>query len=148
MSGQVTSVDITSLAQYLEKVKDLSSINKMMGPTYLKYFIEGQDVAGSMLAKAVQSDIKAKAHLDKVESIAYLDKAADYLKERGIKDSSEARKRYVDVDPEVLEAKDHKAKTEALVHLLKSKLSVLRQSHDALKKILYADQSGTAWEGM
>lgn len=144
----LTSIDVTSLAEYLEKVKDIASINKMMGATYLRDFIEGQDLAGALLAKAIQADAKAKAKLEQVEAIAYLDKASDFLKEKNIKDSSEARKRYIDIDPDVINAKDNKAKTEALVSLLKNKLSVLRQSHDDLKKILYGDNHSTQWEGM
>ncbi len=148
MSEQLPSIDVTSLAYYLSKVKEIASVNKMMGAVYLKDFIEGQDVAGVLLAKAIQADIKTKARLEQAEAIAYLDKAADYLKDRSIKDSSEARKRYVDVDPDVLAAKDNKARTEALVVLLKNKSSILRQAHDDLKKILYGDQYQTPFEGM
>lgn len=146
--NQLATVDITRLATYLSKVKEIASINKMMGATYLRDFIEGQDVAGQLLAKAVQEDIKAKAKLEQAEAIAYLDYASDYLKSKNIKDSSEARKRYVDIDDGVIAAKEHKAKTEALVSLMKNKLSVLRQAHDDLKKILYGDQQMTGWEGM
>lgn len=141
-------IDVSQLTTYLDKVKDIPSVSKLMAGAYLRDFIVGQDVAGQMLAKAVQADIKAKARLEQAEAIAYLDKAADYLRERNIKDSSEARKRYVDVDQGVLEAKDNKARTEALVSLLKNKLSILRQSHDDLKKIAYGDQYMTPYEGM
>jgi hypothetical protein len=144
----LTSIDVTALATYLDKVKEIASVNKMMGAVYLRDFIIGQDVAGALLAKSVQADIRAKSALEQAEAIAYLDNASDYLKERNIKDSSEARKRYVDVDPGVIAAKDHKAKTEALVSLMKNKLSILRQSHDDLKKILYGDSHMTGYEGM
>ena len=144
----VASIDVTQLAVYLGKVKEIASINKMMGATYLRDFIEGQDVAGALLAKAIREDAKAKAKLEQAEAIAYLDHAADYLASKGIKDSSEARKRYVDVDENVVAAKDKKASTEALVSLMKNKLSVLRQAHDDLKKILYGDTHMTGYEGM
>ena len=145
---QVATIDVTRLAVYLDKIKDIASINKMMGATYLRDFIEGQDVAGQLVARAVQADIKAKSKLEQAEAIAYLDYASEYLKSKGIKDSSEARKRYVDIDENVLVAKDKKAQTEALVSLMKSKLSVLRQAHDDLKKILYGDSHMTGYEGM
>ena len=145
---QLVSIDIGSLAVYLGKVKEIASINKMMGATYLRDFIVGQDVAGQLLAKAIREDAKAKARLEQAEAVAYLDYASDYLKSKQIKDSSEARKRYVDVDMHVIEAKDHKAKTEALVSLMKNKLSVLRQAHDDLKKIMYGDSHMTGYEGM
>ncbi len=145
---QVATIDVTQLAVYLGKVKEIASINKMMGATYLRDFIEGQDIAGALLARAIREDAKAKARLEQAEAIAYLDHAADYLKAKGIKDSSEARKRYVDVDENVVAAKDKKAQTEALVSLMKSKQSVLRQAHDDLKKILYGDTHMTPYEGM
>lgn len=145
---QVAAIDVTQLAVYLNKVKEIASINKMMGATYLRDFIEGQDVAGQLLAKAVQADIRAKARLEQAEAIAYLDYASDYLKSKGIKDSSEARKRYIDIDENVIAAKENKAKTEALVSLMKNKLSVLRQAHDDLKKIMYGDSNMTPYEGM
>lgn len=142
------SIDISALATYLDKVKEIPSINKMIAGVYLRDFIIGQDVAGQLLAKAVQADIKAKARLEQAEAIAYLDKATDYLKEKNIKDSSEARKRYIDIDDDVLAAKDNKAKTEAIVALLKNKLNILRQSHDDLKKLTYGDSHMTGYEGM
>lgn len=145
---QVASIDITQLATYLEKANQIASVNKMMAGVYLQDLIKGQDVAGGLVAKAIQADIKAKARLERAEAIAYLDKAGDYLTSKGIKDSSEARKRYIDIDDDVIAAKDHKAMCEALVSLLKGKLSVLRQSHDDLKKIIYGDSHMTSYEGM
>jgi hypothetical protein len=142
------SVDITALATYLDKVSEIASINKMMGATYLCDFIQGQDVAGMLLAKAVQADVRAKARLEQAESIAYLDRASDYLKARNIKDSSEARKMYIPIDEDVMKAHDEKAKCEAMVSLMKNKLSILRQAHDDLKKILYGDSHMTGYEGM
>lgn len=144
----VPTIDVGQLATYLDKANQIASVSKMMAGVYLQDLIKGQDVAGQLVAKAVQADIKAKARLERAEAIAYLDKAGDYLASKQIKDSSEARKRYIDIDEEVLAAKDHKAMTEALVSLMKSKLSVLRQSHDDLKKIIYGDTHMTSYEGM
>lgn len=148
MSDIPVKVDVTRLAQYVNKIQELSSINKMMAPTYLQDFIIGQDVAAGLLAKAMQADSKAKTRVEQAESIAYLDRAKDYLEQKGIKDTSEARKQYVNIDADVLKAKDERAGTEALVYLLKSKQSQLRQAHDDLKKIAYGDQNLTPYEGM
>lgn len=145
---QVATIDVTRLAVYLDKVREIASINKMMGATYLRDFIEGQDVAGELLARAIREDAKAKSKLEQAEAIAYLDKATDWLKAKGIKESSEARKQYIDIDEDVIAAKDKKAMTEALVSLMKNKLSVLRQAHDDLKKIVYGDTHMTGYEGM
>lgn len=141
-------VDLTQLATYTNKIAELASVSKMLAPVYLRDFILGQDVAATLLAKAVQADSRAKAHLEYAESIAYLENAKTYLDLKGIKDTSEARKQFVNIDPEVLKAKDSKSRTEAFVVLLKSKLNELRQSHDDLKKIAYGDQHMTSYEGM
>lgn len=148
MSDQIVKIDVTLLAKYLEKVGHIASINKMMGPTYLKDFIEGQDVAGGMLARAVREDGRMKSKVDQARAIAYLDRAGDYLSGKNIKITDKSREAYVDLDEDVLIALDHKAQTEALVMLLKNKLSILRQAHDDLKKILYGDNHMTPWEGI
>lgn len=141
-------VDITQLAVYVNKIEDMASINKAMAPVYLRDFIQGQDVAVNLYARAVKADAKAKARLEYVESIAYLENAKAYLESKSIKDTSEARKQYVNIDPDVVEAKDQKAQTEALVILLKGKVSELKQAHDDLKKITYTDSNMTDFEGM
>ena len=141
-------VDITQLASYINKIEELSSVSKMLAPVYLRDFIVGQDVAITLYARAVKADAKAKAKLEYAESIAYLESAKAYLDANGIKDTSEARKQYVNIDPAVLEAKDQKAQTEAFVILLKGKVSELRQAHDDLKRITYDTSNPTGWEGM
>lgn len=148
MSDLPDRVDVSRLAQYINKIQELSSISRMMAPVYLQEYIVGQDVAASLLAKAVQADARAKSKLEYAESIAYLERAKDYLESKGIKDTSEARKQYVNVDPDVMTAKDEKSKTEALVTLMKSKLSQLRQAHDDLKKFTYDKGLDTPYEGM
>lgn len=148
MSDLTEKVDVTRLAYYVNKIQELSSVTKMMAPVYLKDYIMGQDVAANLLAKAMAADSRAKAHLDYVESIAYLEKAREYLELHSIKDTSEARKQYVCINEDVRKAKDDKARTEAMVVLLKSRLSELRQCHDDLKKIAYGDQNLTPYEGM
>lgn len=142
------AVDITQLAEYFNKIEELSSVSKMMAPVFLRDFIIGQDIATALLAKAIKADGKAKAKLEYLESIAYLENAKAYLDAKGIKDTSEARKQYVNIDPNVVEAKDQKAQTEAFVVLLKGKVSGLKQAHDDLKKVTYADTNMTDYEGM
>lgn len=120
----------------------------MMAPVFLRDFIIGQDVAIALLARAIKADGKAKAKLEYLESIAYLENAKAYLDNKGIKDTSEARKQFVNIDPDVVDAKDNKAQTEAMVVLLKGKVNELRMAHDDLKKITYADANLTDFEGM
>lgn len=146
--SDLQKVDITLLATYVNKISELASVTKIQAPAYLQDMIMGQDVAANLLAKAIKADSQAKAKLEYAESIAYLERASDYLMSKNIKDSSEAKKQYVNIDPDVIVAKDYKAQTEALVVLIKSRLSELRQCHDDLKKIIYDKGIDTQWEGM
>jgi len=91
------------------------------------------------LSKATRLDSDTKTQLEMFESIAYMEKAGDYLKIHDIKDSSEARKRYIDLDPDVVRAKTIKAKSESMVHFLSNKLNELRMCHDSIKKVAYSD---------
>src|ERR1017187_8941940 len=101
MSDLTVKVDVTKLAEYVNKIQELSSISKMIAPAYLQHYIIGQDVAAGLLAKAMQADSRAKAKAEYSESVAYLDRAKDYLESKGIKDTSEARKQYVNIDQDV-----------------------------------------------
>ncbi len=145
MTTALATVDITGLVEYLNKGKEFASVSKLHAPLYLQDFIKGLDLASNLLAQAVEEDIKRKARLEHLEAVAYLEKASIYLQARGTKDTSEARKMYVQIDPEVAKASDAKAQTEALVTLIKNKLMILKTSHDDLKKIHWADQHMSNW---
>ena len=105
------------------------------------------DLTNTMLTSAVKLDLDAASALKDAEAVAWLDNATPFLSSKGIKDSAEARKRYVDYDPDVKDAREVKAKTEALVAFLKNKLQIFRCAHDDVKKISYVDQGLTNYEG-
>jgi hypothetical protein len=105
------------------------------------------DLTSSMLSRAVQINLRSKAHLDKVKAIAYLDKVDEYCKARGIKISNGVREMYVDLDDEVINAKDNYAASEAMVIFLKNKHQAFRCAHDDVKKMHYDQNKDSSWEG-
>jgi len=145
---RLVSIDVTKLVEYTKKIKEIGTINKMMAPVYLRDFIIAYDVTNSMLSQAIRFDLETAAALDTARSIAYLDKAGDYLKTKGIKESSEARKQYVDIDETVIRAANTRAKTQALVSFLKNKMQEFRLAHDDVKKIAYGEQYMSPDEGI
>ena len=147
ISQKISRIDVTKIVEYTKKIKDIGSLNNMMAPIYLRDFIIAYDITNTMLSMAIRYDIEAQAELDRTKSIAYLDRAGDYLKEKGIKDSAESRKKYIDVDLDVQKAAELKAKTVALVAFLKNKLQEFRFAHDDVKKMVYSDQYQTPDEG-
>jgi len=138
------------IAQYTEQIKDIAKgANTMLAPMMMRDFIIAMDITSDMLAKAIRNEVRASAQLKQAEAEAYFDRAPDYLKEKGVKESSEAKKFYIPMDPNVIEANDEKAKAEATTSLLKNKLHEFRMAHDDVKKMAYAgDYSNSPNEGM
>lgn len=147
LEQRLRSIDVTKIAEYTGKLRQIGSITKLMAPTYLRDFIVAYDITNSMYAAAIRCDIEAQTVLDTAKSIAYLDKAGEYLKTRNIKESSEARKQYIDIDADVVAAANTKARTTALCAFLRNKLQEFRMAHDDVKKMTYGDQYMTPEEG-
>jgi len=147
MSDELQPIDVTKLAHYTDKIREIGELNRMMAPLYLRDFISAMDLTSSMLSRATKSNLDAKSNLDKTRAIAYLDKAEDYCKEKGIKMSNGVREAYVDLDEDVIRAKEIYAATEAMVTFLKNKWQAFRNAHDDVKKIAYSDTNSTNFEG-
>lgn len=143
-------MSLEKIAEYSEKVKDIAKgANTMLAPMMLRDFIMAIDLTNSMLAKAIRNEIRANARLKQAEAEAYYDRAPEYLKNKGVKESSEAKRYYVAMDDAVVNAQDEKAKAEAMTVFLKNKLQEFRMAHDDVKKMAYAgDYNNSAYEGM
>lgn len=147
IENKFKTVDITSLVKYTKMIEDIGNLQKPLVPNYLRDFINAIDLTNSMLSSVVKMDIDADTAVKRAEAIAFLDNATAYLNDNGIKISAEARKKYVDIDSEVIRAKELKAKTIAMLTFLKNKMHIFRHAHDDVKKIGYSEQHTTTWEG-
>lgn len=143
-------MSLQKIAEYSEKIKDIAKgSNTMLAPMMLRDFIIAMDVTSDMLAKAIRNEVRANARLKQAEAEAYYDKAPEYLKSKGVKESSEAKKFYIPMDPDVMAANEEKAKAEAMTVYLKNKLQEFRMAHDDVKKMAYtSDYSNSPNEGM
>ena len=145
------SLDVSRLNEYTNKIQDISKgFNTMLAPVYLRDFILAIDITNGMYANAVKTYNRAESYVKQVEAIAFMENAKDVIKESGLKDSAEARKRYVPMDPEVVLAQDVKARAEAIMVFLRNKLMEFRMAHDDVKKIAYSNDynHNTEYEGM
>jgi hypothetical protein len=149
LEKDLKSLDISKILKYNEKLEDLTQgANTMNAPIYLRDFILAYDETNVLLSKAMRYLGQANAALNAAESIAYFDKAADYLELKKVKDSSEARKKYIPLDPDVQAAEKVKALAESMVALLKNKMIEFKMAHDDVKKMAYAsDYSDSPYEG-
>lgn len=143
------NLDMTRVVEYTHKIQDISKgFNTSLAPIYLRDFILAIDVTNGLLASAIRTHARAEAYAKQMEAIAFMDNAKVEIEQRGLRDSAEARKRYVPMDPAVIEAHEAKAKTEAMVVFLKNKLQEFRLAHDDVKKIAYSNEYNTEYEGM
>lgn len=144
------STQFQKIIEMSAKIEDVAKgANTFLAPVMIRDFIVAMDITNDLLAKAIREDLKTSAAVKEAEAIAYFDKAPDYLKSKGVKESSEAKKMYVNMDPDVVNALNSKAKTEAMVVFLKNKLQEFRMAHDSVKKIAYSsDYNNTPNEGM
>lgn len=147
MANQLQTIDVTKLVEYTNKIEEIGSLNKMLAPNYLRDFINAMDMTSAMLSKAVKANLEHKAALDRAKAIAYLDRATEYLNDNNIKLTDNNRKMYVDLDVDVIAAKDLLAASEAMVTFLKNKYQAFRCAHDDVKKISFNDTQGTGFEG-
>ncbi len=142
------TIDVTQLVAYTKKLAEIGSFNKMLAPVLMQDFIVAMDVANTMYRRALRCDSQADNAISVAKSIAFFDKASDFLKAKGVKESAEARKAYIDQDPDVVAAREVKAQSEALVAFMRNKIQEFRMAYEAVKKIAYGDQYQTPWEGM
>lgn len=150
LERDLKSLDMTGVVKYTEKLQDISKgLNTMLAPLYLRDFILAYDITNGLLSKAMYYLGQAEAALKTAESIAYFDNAPEFLEQRSVKDTAEARKKYVPLDPAVQKAEQVRARAEAMVSFLKNKLQEFRLAHDDVKKIAYAnDNNNSPNEGM
>jgi len=143
-------LDLTRVVEFTKKIQDLSKgFNTTLAPIYLRDFIMAIDVTNALLAQAVRTDLRADAYSKQSEAIAFMDKASAAVVASGLRDSAEARKKYVPMDPDVVDAAEAKAKTAAMVIFLKNKLLEFRLAHDDVKKMAYSNDynHNTEFEG-
>lgn len=142
-------VDVTKIAEYSRQIAQIGrGFNKMTAPLFIRDFSIAYDITSNLLFEATRKDLEADNKLQLAESMAYLEKAASYLAARDIKDTAEARKRYVPMDADVQNALAVKAETTALVCFLKAKLQEFKMAIESVKKIAYGDMYMSPDEGM
>ena len=146
--AKTLDVDITRIAQYSKKIEELGNdFNRLNTPDYLRDLIIARDITSQALFKITKCLMDAEDLVKKEESIAFLDRAEVHLTIKGSKDTVDARKMYVNRDEQVLKARGVYNQLKALERLIRDKVSLFKDAHDTLKKIVYSENN-SPWEGM
>jgi hypothetical protein len=149
ISESLDSINISKIVEYSNKIGQITSLSQGAASVCLQDFIVAYDLASYALSISMKCEADAKTALDSAKSEAYFDRAPDYLTKNSTKDTSEARKKYEEIDEEVVQAKDIYSRAEATTQLLKNKLMTFRYTYEAIKKMYFNNEGKQMpWEGM
>lgn len=132
--------DITAVIKYEEEKKELTQVDLMSGPMYMKDFNRAFDLLSGAIGKLKTRLISAQSHLDEQEALAKFERAPEYFKDKGIpnnqiKDSISLRESYLPLDKEYRKAKERVEAMKALIWWLESWRKTFQMAHDDAKKI-------------
>lgn len=135
-------IDMTDILKFQELVDDISKVNSTSGPYFMQELLKAKDMAGIYYSRVVLEYEKAKDESKKKASIAYLEKAQEYLTKQGRKVTEEACKRFVEVDEDYIKARSSEHYYKALAEFMKQKLDYFSSAHDDAKKIFGESKDG------
>lgn len=138
---QPSTIDMTSIYQWEQMVEDIAIVNSMNGPHYIKEFLKAKELTSSIYAKLILDHERAKNETKKQYALAYLERSHEYIKARGLKDTDETKKQYVQIDHAYMAAKDEEDKLRALVTLIGNKVDKFQNAYEASKKIFENTQN-------
>lgn len=134
-AGLPVPLDMTEIYEYESMITAIANINNMNGAFYMREFLNAKELASSFYCRLLYDFEQSKNKTKEACAIAYLERSEQYLKEKGIKSTDEAKKQYVQIDADYKKAKDRQDMYEALMVLMKNKVDKFQSAHDDVKKI-------------
>ena len=135
LSAELEKINLDKLYNFTNKINEIPSVTKYNASVLMRDFILAQDLSSELLSKAIVLEARAKTLVGTVEAIALLDKSEEYFKQKNQKPTQDLRAAYVDLDQDVIDAKDLFAKATALAHFLKNKIYEFKSAFEAVKHI-------------
>jgi hypothetical protein len=145
-AGLPVPMDMTDILKFQAQLEDIAVINNMNAALYMRDFLKAKELATSYTAKLMFQYEQARNETKRQYALAYLERSQAYIKEKGLKDTDETKKQYVQIDASYQKAKDAEDMFAALLELLSQKISTFERAHDDARKILEStrDPRGSA----
>jgi hypothetical protein len=128
-------IDLTRLYQYEKQLEELATVNDLTGPMYIKDYLMACNLAADLLSRVIYLHETAEDEAKLAKSIAYLEKAPQFLEKSGRKMTESACEQYVQMDEHYRAAKDRENYLLALRTRLEQKVRIFKDAHDSSKKI-------------
>jgi hypothetical protein len=136
-------INIEELMGFVPARKEMATnANPTSAPVYLEKMIEACSLANRLYSSSIGIETKLGNLIKKIEAIASVDWAEDYLKERGIKVSESAKTKVLPMYPQLTEAYDLKGEVLAMSKFLQGEYASFKMAHDDAKKITYSKDDG------
>jgi hypothetical protein len=134
-AGLPVPMDMTEILHYQSMIAELTNVNNINGPLYMREFLKAKELATSFYCRLLFDYEQSKKTRKEAEAIAYLEKSVDYLKARNIKETDAAKNAYVQIDDAAKGAKDVEDMLKALLTMFEHKIASFQAAHDDAKKI-------------
>lgn len=135
LSAELEKINLDKLYNFTNKINEIPSVTKYNASVLMRDFILAQDLSSELLSKAIVLEARAKTLVGTTEAIALLDKSEEYFKQKNQKPTQDLRAAYVDLDQDVIDAKDLFARATALASFLKNKIYEFKSAFEAVKQI-------------
>jgi hypothetical protein len=132
-------MDMTEILKYENLIGEITGINPINGPYYMKSFLKAKELAAQYYARASYESQLAKDMAKMKYSIARLDYAPSILKTRSLRVNEGNMDSVADQDQNYLQARNREAYFKAMATFLGHKVEKFQSAHDDAKKIF--DQS-------
>lgn len=134
-AGMPVPLDMTDIYKWENMVDELAQVNSMNGPFYMKEFLKAKETCSSYYCRLIYDHEQAKNRTKTEYALSYLERSQVYIREKGLKDTDETKKQYVQIDEAYMKAKDIEDMLKALVTLMGNKVDKFQSAHDDAKKI-------------
>ena len=140
-------VDLTKVLKYDAQLLDLTSVDVVSGPMFMRDFNIAYDKMAQIVSNITKMYEDAVENRKHEESKAILERAPEYFAKNDtmngkLGDSAALRKTYVHLDEKYMKAKERENALKALLLYLDKKLDSFKMAHDDAKKIFDKFSSG------
>ena len=132
--GSLFSLDLTRVDEIENRVEEVKRSNPMTYPDLVVEFNMGMARLGDMIALVENELEAAEERLETAKAIAIIERIEEKLLEKKIKSSADIRGAMVQLDPDVIKAKDG-------VQLLKSALKFLQNKYSTLERAYFSSKT-------
>lgn len=141
------ALDMRKIHKAEARLVELNGLTREKAGELIYTFVDAWDDARSKLTAITFEYALAKQHLRSIKALVILDRAADVLKEKGVKSSEDTRTAVVDTDKDYQTAYDLLQQIEAARQSMEDKAEKLKMAYFSVHKLIEPFQAKKSFSG-